>query len=291
MTGGFVAAVVAIALLVIVTTPEYDRPPLQVAAVGLPTPSSSPAVTADLVDDGPTSPAPTELTGYRWPLRGARVLTWFGPSKGGFIRTDDGRIHEGIDLASTCEATVTAAHKGTVKAAGRDALGEVGFDANREEIAALHRKHISRKKRDDADAKDVLPITVVVDDGNGYRSVYKHLADVAVTPGAKVKAGTVIGRTGQTGGVTRCQVQYELVRWDGEWRRVADGEIERVGYPKWIRERVDPLLVLSLDMKGAPKATRRNPPPEGSMPALEVGEASSASGGRRRDASGEADQS
>jgi murein DD-endopeptidase MepM/ murein hydrolase activator NlpD len=271
MTGGFVAAVVAIALLIVVATPEYDRPALRVAAPDLPTPSSSPVATAELAGEvEPTSPPPTELTGYRWPLRAATVLTWFGPSKGGFIRTDDGRLHEGIDLASICEAPVTAAHKGTVTAAGRDALGEVGFDANREEIAALHRRHISKKKRDDAEAKDVLPITVVIDDGNGYRSVYKHLADVSVEVGDKVKTGTVIGHTGQTGGVARCQVQYELVRWDGEWRRVADGEVRRIGYPKWIRERVDPLLVLSLDMKGAPKATKRNPPPEGSMPAQEA---------------------
>jgi murein DD-endopeptidase MepM/ murein hydrolase activator NlpD len=271
MTGGFVAAVVAIALLIVVVTPEYDGPPLRVAGPGLPRPSGSPTASAEPeIDEEPTSPPPTDLTGYRWPLRGARVLTWFGPSKDGSIRTDDGRIHEGIDLASICEAPVTAAHKGTVKAAGRDALGEVGFEANREEIAALHRRHISRRKRDDAEAKDVLPITVVIDDGNGYRSVYKHLADVAVEVGEKVKAGTVIGHTGQTGGVTRCQVQYELVRWDGEWRRVADGEVRRLGYPRWIRERVDPLLVLSLDVKGAPKATRRNPPPEGTMPAQEA---------------------
>jgi hypothetical protein len=47
--------------------------------------------------------------------------------------------------------------------------------------------------------------------------------------------------------------------------------MKRVGYPKWIRERVDPLLVLALDAKGAPKASKRNPPPAGSMPAREPG--------------------
>jgi hypothetical protein len=46
-----------------------------------------------------------------------------------------------------------------------------------------------------------------------------------------------------------------------EWMRVAPEEIERMGYPKWIRERIDPLRVLSLDVKGAPKASRRNPAP------------------------------
>ena len=115
--------------------------------------------------------------------------------------------------------------------------------------------------------KDVLPITVVIDDGNGYRSLYKHLAEVAVEPGQKVKTSTVIGTTGQSGGVARCQVQYELVSMEGEeWQRVAQEEIERMGYPKWIRERIDPLRVLSLDVKGAPKPTRRNQPPGGGHP-------------------------
>jgi murein DD-endopeptidase MepM/ murein hydrolase activator NlpD len=82
-----------------------------------------------------------------------------------------------------------------------------------------------------------------------------------VKAGQKVKAGTAIGTTGQSGGVARCQVQYELVRMDGGWQRVAQQEIERMGYPKWIRERIDPLRVLSLEVKGAPKPTKRNPPP------------------------------
>jgi hypothetical protein len=48
---------------------------------------------------------------------------------------------------------------------------------------------------------------------------------------------------------------------DGGWQRVAREEIERMGYPKWLKERIDPLRVLSLDVKGAPKPSRRNPPP------------------------------
>jgi hypothetical protein len=208
----------------------------------------------------PDSLPPEELTGYSWPLRAARVLAWFGPDEQGFLKTDEGRVHEGIDLLSRCEAPVMAAHKGRVVAAGRDVLGAVGFEANRKEIAELHENHIGQKKGEGI--KDALPITVVIDDGNGYRSLYKHLADVAVEPDQKVKAGTVIGTTGQSGGVTRCQVQYELARMDAGWQRVAREEIERMGYPKWIRERVDPLRVLSLDAKGAPRVSRRNPPPD-----------------------------
>jgi murein DD-endopeptidase MepM/ murein hydrolase activator NlpD len=260
MTGGFVAAVVAVVLLILVATPEYDRPAAVGAADG-PEPSATPAVTVVAPVDSTSATEvlpPEELTGYRWPLRAARVLTWFGPDKHGFIKTDDGRIHEGIDLASRCEAPVTAAHKGTVVAAGRAVLGEVGFGAKRREIEELHEKHIARSRKKSGDGeKDVLPITVVIDDENGYRSIYKHLAEVAVKPEQKVKAGTVIGTTGQSGGVSRCQVQYELMLMDGdEWQRVAQEEIERMGYPKWIRARVDPLRVLSLDAKGAPKATK-----------------------------------
>jgi murein DD-endopeptidase MepM/ murein hydrolase activator NlpD len=261
MTGGFVMAAVAVVLLILAGTPEYDRPAGSVAAA-VPRPSATPVIVVETSLDAapvPDSLPPEELTGYSWPLRAARVLTWFGPDEQGFLKTDEGRIHEGIDLVSRCDAPVMAAHKGKVVAAGRDVLGAVGFEANRKEIAELQEKHITPKKGDRV--KDVLPITVVIDDGNGYRSLYKHLADVAVEPGQNVKAGTVIGTTGQSGGVTRCQVQYELARMDAGWQRVAREEIERMGYPKWIRERVDPLRVLSLGAKGAPRVSRRNPPP------------------------------
>ena len=206
MTGGFVAAVVAVVLLILVATPEYDRPAAVVAARA-PEPSSSPAATAEpsTDDEVPTSRPPEELTGYRWPLRAARVLTWFGPSKQGLIKTDDGRIHEGVDLASRCDAPVTAAHSGTVVATGRAVLAEEGFQGKHDEIEEFEQKHISRSGKKGADAKDDLPITVVIDDGNGYRSLYKHLAEVAVEPGKNVKVGTVIGTTGQSGGVARCQ--------------------------------------------------------------------------------------
>jgi murein DD-endopeptidase MepM/ murein hydrolase activator NlpD len=259
---------VAVVLLILAATPEYDRPaaPAVGAIADLP---ATPVPTVEGQADDPAAPdslAPEELTGYRWPMRAARVLAWFGPDKRGFLKTDDGRIHEGIDLASRCEAPVTAAHKGRVVAAGRDVLGEVGFEADPEQIDELHQKHISRKKGSADGGKDVLPITVVVDDGNGYRSLYKHLSEVAVKRGQKVKPGTVIGTTGQSGGVARCQVHYELARMDGGWQRVAQEEIERVGYPKWIHERVDPLRVLSLESKGAPKPTRRNPPPGTATP-------------------------
>jgi murein DD-endopeptidase MepM/ murein hydrolase activator NlpD len=264
MTGGFVAAVVAVVLLILVATPEYDRPASPAVGAAFAEPPVTPLPVTERRADDPPAPdslPPEELAGYRWPLRAARVLAWFGPDKDGFLKTDDGRIHEGIDLASRCEAPVTAAHKGTVVAAGRDVLGEVGFEADPERIDELQQKHISRKKGSADGGRDVLPITVVIDDGNGYRSLYKHLAAVAVKRGQRVKPGTVIGTTGQSGGVARCQVHYELVRMDGDWQRVAQEEIERMGYPKWIRERIDPLRVLSLEVKGAPRATRRDPAP------------------------------
>jgi murein DD-endopeptidase MepM/ murein hydrolase activator NlpD len=266
MTGGFVASVVLVVLVIVATTPEYARPAHEVAA-GVPSVAGSPApVTAAVEheDPDPISAPPDQLTGYRWPLRAGKVLAWFGPGKGGLIRDKGGRLHEGIDIATFCTAPVTAAHKGIVKAAGRDALGEVGFDATRDQVADLHRRHIPRKRDgsgSDGSGKDVLPITVVIDDGNGYRSVYRHLADVTVKRDEKVKAGALIGHVGQTGGAPRCHLQYELVRMDGEWLRVAEGEGKRVGYPKWIRERVDPLLVLDLDAKDAPGFASRNPPP------------------------------
>jgi murein DD-endopeptidase MepM/ murein hydrolase activator NlpD len=90
-----------------------------------------------------------------------------------------------------------------------------------------------------------LPNVVVIDDGNGYRSMYAHFRGVAVKPGDVVKAGDLLGWEGQTGHATGCHVHYGLF---------SPATTETFGYdpvaaghmllPTQELARIDPLLVL-----------------------------------------------
>ena len=78
----------------------------------------------------------------------------------------DRQFHLGYDLASVRGAPVPAANSGVV------ALAEyLGIYGN----------------------------TVIVDHGYGLASLYGHLSEIAVEPGAQVARGDMIGRTGETG--------------------------------------------------------------------------------------------
>ena len=82
---------------------------------------------------------------------------------------------------------------------------------------------------------------MVIDDGNGYHSVYSNLKNLVVKVGDKVKGGTIIGEMAKSGG--RQFMRYELVRMDGERMRVSN-RARKQGFPNYARERVDPLVVL-----------------------------------------------
>jgi murein DD-endopeptidase MepM/ murein hydrolase activator NlpD len=96
---------------------------------------------------------------------------------------------------------------------------------------------------------------VVIDDGNGYRSMYVHLNEATVEQGATVLAGDVIGREGMTGFATGCHLHYGLIRMDGAWLEVLP-RLARFGYPPFVRERVDPLDVLPWGDEFAPQRLR-----------------------------------
>ncbi len=55
-----------------------------------------------------------------------------------------------------------------------------------------------------------LPIVVVIDDGNGYRSVYAHFGKVVVEAGQHVHAGQLLGFEGMTGHASGCHLHYDL---------------------------------------------------------------------------------
>lgn len=151
------------------------------------------------IPDVRLAPPTSSLTGYVWPIRKARLTLPFGPTPWGSRIVDGELFHDGLDLATFCGDRIHAAHAGTVLAAGRhydDVMGWVGdltAYTNR-----LDEKHLWL----------TLPNVVVIDDGNGYRSVYAHFSGVAVKPGDVVKAGDFLGWEGMTGHATGCHLHY-----------------------------------------------------------------------------------
>lgn len=185
----------------------------------------------------PPKPQPlASLTGYRWPLLHGRVTLPFGPTRWGTRVVEGEQFHDGVDLATFCGDRVVAAHDGVVLAAGRQydrAMGWVGD---------------LQPYLDRLDAKGLwstLPIVVVIDEGNGYRSMYAHLSKVVVAKGDTVTAGQLIGYEGKTGRASGCHLHYGLFSpLEPDLFGIDRGVVERMLLPAWEIARVDPLLVL-----------------------------------------------
>jgi murein DD-endopeptidase MepM/ murein hydrolase activator NlpD len=187
-----------------------------------------------MVDDLP--PPVANLTGYVWPLREGRISLPFKEIPGGEWTRDGRRLHDGVDMASFCGARIGAAHDGIVIAAGRhfdDQLGWIG------DLQPYYRLLNERH------AWGTLPIVVVIDDGNGYRSVYAHFRDIAVRVGQRVRAGQLIGHEGATGHASGCHLHYGLFSPLETARFGLRDDIRRhMHLPRWEIARIDPLLVL-----------------------------------------------
>ena len=183
------------------------------------------------------TPVPVaNLTGYRWPLPRARLTLPFGPSPWGSRLVEGQPFHDGIDLATVCGDRIVAAHDGSVLAAGRhydDAIGWVG------DLSPYYRR---------LDAKQLwstLPIVVIIDDGNGYRSIYAHFSKIVVKVGQQVQAGQLIGYEGRTGRASGCHLHYGLFSTDEPARFAIEASVvKRMKVPTIEIARVDPLLVL-----------------------------------------------
>jgi len=199
------------------------------------------------------SVAPEDLTDYQWPLHRARITSFFDYRDTGLVVINGQRVHEGIDLATFCGDRVLAAHGGRVLAAGRHFVDFMGFNAPLSDFYS---------RLDKKGEMGNLPIVVVIDDGNGYRSLYVHLEQALVKPGDFVRGGQVIGYEGATGNASGCHLHYGLIRMDGPWVHIARDLIKTDHYPPLIREPVDPLRVLSLKDKEAPRLVPGIPAPK-----------------------------
>ncbi len=227
----------------------------EVHVVDSPSPSPSPRASADAAPAAVTQPsepppaaaADPGLTGYRWPIAHPRITLPFGLTPWGEWFVDGERFHDGIDLATFCGDKIVAAHDGTVLAAGRhfdDFLGWIG------DLSAYYKR---------LDAKKLwitLPIVVVIDDGNGYRSVYAHFGKITVKKGQTVRAGDLIGYEGRTGHATGCHLHYGLFSpYETASYTMDPAIVKRMKVPTAEIARVDPLTVLPRRSKPAPKPT------------------------------------
>jgi murein DD-endopeptidase MepM/ murein hydrolase activator NlpD len=176
------------------------------------------------------------LTGYRWPLDRARITLPFGPTPWGTHIVHGQLFHDGIDLATFCGDRIVAAHDGVVLAAGRHYDRYLGW------VGSLDR-YFSR-----LDRKNIwfeLPNVVVIDDGNGYRSMYAHLGEVTVKRGERVHAGQKLGYEGATGHATGCHLHFGLFSplETATFGMKAD-VARRMRLPRREIARIDPRLVL-----------------------------------------------
>lgn len=225
------------------STEASPSTPTSTASPGL-TPLPTPTPTPTTKTASAPSVEPEELTGYVWPLRNALLTSRMAARDfGGFVVIDGRDVHDGIDLATRCGDDIRAAHDGTVLYAGRNFDVYLGYRGKPEQIYA----RLEQQGR-----VNTLPIVIVIDDGNGYRSVYVHLKKANVEAGDLVKAGDVIGAEGATGYATGCHLHYGLIRMDSGWQEVVPS-LARFGYPPFVRERIDPLRVLPWADRHAPR--------------------------------------
>lgn len=200
----------------------------------LPAPADEPDARSTWQTVGP-EPA-SELTGYRWPIRNARLTNGFGKGQPGSFEIDGVTTHDGLDIATWCGDRIVAAHDGVVLVAGRHHEAFIGWLGD---LSAF------RAKLDADHAWHGQAIAVVIDDGNGYRSLYVHLGRAVVKAGQQVHAGELIGYEGATGNATGCHLHYGLFSpLERAWLALDPEVAARNQLPAGEIARVDPLLVL-----------------------------------------------
>jgi murein DD-endopeptidase MepM/ murein hydrolase activator NlpD len=243
--------------------PTSPGTPQAAAARVAPSPSSAPAegavagVARALSHDAPRNRrairlvvAPTDpsrLRDYRWPIAHPRITLAFGPWRDGSRIVDGEPFHDGADLATFCGDRIVAAHDGVVLAAGRHYDTQMGW------VGDL------KPYLDRLDAKSLwmtLPIVVVVDDGNGYRSLYAHFGQIVVARGDTIRAGQLIGYEGRTGHASGCHLHYGLFS-PLETRTFGIDPVvsEHMKLPVAEIARIDPLIVLPARPGSSPRSS------------------------------------
>jgi hypothetical protein len=259
MTGGFLMAVIAVVLAIVIAAPHYALPAAGAELVpdesAVPSPGLSDDPNAEVYTaEVMTSKPPDKLKGYRWPVRGGMVAAHYAFDKSGDFLVDGRRVHDGLVITWFEGAAVKAAHRGMVVAAGRDWARHVGYDGPMDEVYEQYAEDSAAKGKKGKKAR--FPMAIVIDDGNGYYSVYTEIKDPLVKAGQQVKPGQIIAAMAPAEG--KEMMRYRLVRMDGPLMRVHESARER-GYPDYARERVDPLAVLDTNGKRIPEL-RRKPP-------------------------------
>lgn len=114
---------------------------------------------------------PAAFTGrFVWPLTG-RIINRFGPIA-------PGKVNDGINIAAAKGTPIHAAANGVVAYAG-------------DQIA-------------------VYGGLILIDHGSGWMSAYGHAGQIDVQRGQAVKAGDIIGRSGESGQVQTPQLHFQL---------------------------------------------------------------------------------
>ncbi len=108
-----------------------------------------------------------------WPVAGGELVSGFGAPR-------PGRRHKGIDIAGRPGQPVVAAAAGKVVYSGATMRG--------------------------------YGKTVIVDHGNGLRSLYAHGSKLLVKPGDRVERGQPIALVGRTGNATTEHCHFEIRR-------------------------------------------------------------------------------
>jgi murein DD-endopeptidase MepM/ murein hydrolase activator NlpD len=198
-----------------------------------PAPTRAPAPTARPI---PTPAPPASLSGYQWPLPRGRLTLPFGASPWGSRIVDGEKFHDGIDLATFCGDRIVAAHAGTVLTAGRHYDPHMGWVGDLQPYL----DRLEKKK-----LYPTLPIVVIIDDGNGYRSIYAHFSKVVVKKGQVVEAGEFLGLEGMTGRASGCHLHYGMFSPLETATMAIDPDVaKRMKLPAFEIARIDPLLVL-----------------------------------------------
>ena len=117
-------------------------------------------------------PAPPPRSGktFSWPVRGT-VISGFGPKKGGYH-------NDGINIATSAGAPILAAENGVVSYAGNELRGYGNL--------------------------------LLVQHADGWITAYAHNARLLVSRGDKIAKGQLIAHAGDTGGVKRPQLHFEI---------------------------------------------------------------------------------